>query len=330
MAEHTDGTMKAIVQDRYGKPDVLELREVATPEPAADQVLIRVRASSLNMYDWHMTSGTPYMARAQAGLRVPKDPIPGADVAGVVEAVGADVTGFAPGDEVFGCVGSGALAELVCATERQIAAKPGTVDFEQAAAVPLAGVTALQGLRDVGGLQSGQQVLVNGASGGVGTFAVQIAKPLGATVTAVCSTAKVDMIRSIGADHVIDYTREDFTETERGYDVLFDNVGDRPWSETKRVLAEGGIDVAVTGPKHRLLGPVRELIFRKAAAAFDSRRFAWFISSIKPDDLEYLAGLLASGAVAPVIEATYPLERTAEALWYLGEGHAAGKLVITV
>ena len=321
--------MRAIVQDRYGRPDVLELREVAVPEPAADQVLIRVRASSLNMYDWHMTTGTPYMARAQAGLRVPKDPIPGADVAGVVEAVGADITGFAPGDEVFGCV-AGAWAELVCAKERQIAAKPGTVTFEQAAAVPLAGVTALQGLRDVGGLQSGQRVLVNGASGGVGTFAVQIAKSMGASVTAVCSTAKVDMVRSIGADQVIDYTRDDFTETERGYDVLFDNVGDRPWSETKRVLADGGVDVAVTGPKHRVLGPVRELVYRKAAAAFDSRRFAWFVSTMKREDLEALAALLASGAVVPVIEDTYPLEKAAEALWRLGEGHAAGKLVITV
>jgi NADPH:quinone reductase-like Zn-dependent oxidoreductase len=322
--------MRAIVQDRYGTPDVLKLREVAVPEPTAEQALIRVRASSLNMYDWHLTSGTPYMARAQAGLRVPKDPIPGADVAGVVEAVGADITAFAPGDEVFGCVGSGAWAELVCAKERQVASKPGTVTFEQAAAVPLAGVTALQGLRDVGGLRSGQRVLVNGASGGVGTFAVQIARSMGASVTAVCSTAKVDMVRSIGADQVIDYTRDDFTETERGYDVLFDNVGDRPWSETKRVLADGGVDVAVTGPKHRWLGPVRELIYRKAAAAFDSRRFAWFVSTMKREDLETLACLLSSGAVVPVIEDTYPLERAAEALWYLGEGHAAGKLVLTV
>jgi NADPH:quinone reductase-like Zn-dependent oxidoreductase len=322
--------MKAIVQDRYGTPDVLELREVAVPEPAADQVLIRVRASSLNMYDWHMTSGTPYMARAQAGLRVPKDPIPGADVAGVVEAVGADITAFAPGDEVFGCVGSGAWAELVCAKERQIASKPGTVTFEHAAAVPLAGVTALQGLRDVGGLRSGQRVLVNGASGGVGTFAVQIAKSMGASVTAVCSTAKVDMVRSIGADQVIDYTRDDFTETERGYNVLFDNVGDRPWSETKRVLADGGVNVAVTGPKHRWLGPVRELIYRKAAAAFDSRRFAWFVSTMKREDLETLAAMLASGAVVPVIEDTYPLDKASEALWRMGDGHAAGKLIITV
>ncbi len=303
--------------------------EVDVPQPAADQVLIRVRASSLNMYDWHMTTGMPYMARAQAGLRVPKDPIPGADVAGVVDAVGADVTAFAPGDEVFGCV-AGAWAEFVCAKERQIASKPGTVTFEQAAAVPLAGVTALQGLRDVGGLRSGQRVLVNGASGGVGTFAVQVAKALGATVTAVCSTAKVDMVRSIGADHVIDYAREDFTETERGYDVLFDNVGDRAWSETKRVLADGGVNVAVTGPKHRVLGPVRELIYRKASAAFDSRRFAWFVSRMKREDLETLAAMLASGAVVPVMEDTYPLENAAEALWRMGKGHAAGKLVITV
>ena len=322
-------TMRAIVQERYGLPDVLELREVAVPEPAPDQVRIRVRASSLNMYDWHMTTGTPYMARAQAGLRVPKFPIAGADVAGVVDAVGAEVTGFAPGDEVFGDVPE-AWAEFVCARERRIAVKPATVSFEQAAAVPMAGVTALQGLRDAGRLQSGQRVLINGASGGVGTFAVQIAKALGAEVTAVCSTAKVDMVRSIGADHVIDYTRDDFTETERGYDVFFDNVGYRPWSDTKRVLVDGGVNVAVTGRKHRVLGPVRELVFRKAAAAFDSRKLAWFVASITTQDLEFLAGLLVSGEVDPVIESTYPLEKAPEALWYLGEGHAAGKLVLTV
>jgi NADPH:quinone reductase-like Zn-dependent oxidoreductase len=327
--ERAGSTMKAIVQDRYGRPDVLELRQVPVPEPAADQVLIRVRASSLNMYDWHMTTGTPYLARAQAGLRVPKRQIPGADFAGVVEAVGADAAGFTPGDEVFGCA-AGAWAELMCAREQRIAAKPAEVTFEQAAAIPMAGVTALQGLRDVGGLRSGQRVLVNGASGGVGTFAVQIAKALGATVTAVCSTTKVDMVRSIGADRVIDYTREDFTETERGHDLLFDNVGDRPWSETKRVLTETGVNVGVTGRKHRWLGPFRELVYRKAAAAFDSRRFAWFTASIRSEDLEFLAGLVASGAVVPVVEDTYPLEKAPEALWYLGDGHAAGKLVITV
>ena len=322
-------TMKAIAQDRYGPPDVLELREIVTPEPADDQVLIRVRASSLNMYDWHMMTGTPYMVHAQAGWRTPKALVPGADVAGVVESVGAEVTGFELGDEVFGCVGAGAWAELVCAKERQIAHKPRSVTFEQAAATPLAGVTALQGLRDAGRLRAGQRVLVNGASGGVGTFAVQIAKALGAEVTAVCSTAKVDLVRAIGADHVIDYTRDDYVETERGYHLLFDNVGDRPWSETKRVLGGGGVNVTVTGPKHRWLGPVRELVFRKAASLFDSRRLAWLVSTMKPEDLEYLAGLLASGEVVPVIEATYPLEQTADAVRYLGEGHAAGKLVIT-
>ncbi len=288
--------MKAIVQDRYGPPDVLELREVAVPEPADDQVLIRVRASSLNMYDWHMITGTPYLARSQAGLRVPKDPIPGADVAGVVESVGREVTRFAPGDAVFGFIGSGALAEVACGRERGLALKPADVTFEAAAATPLAGVTALQGLRDFGGVEPGQRVLVNGASGGVGTFAVQIAKSLGAHVTAVCSTAKVDMVRSIGADHVVDYTREDFAETERGYDVLFDNVGDRPWSGTKRVLADGGINVTITGPKHRWLGPVRELVFRKAGGVV--RRSADDVVHryrMKREDLEFLAGLLASG-----------------------------------
>ncbi len=326
----TEKKMRAIVQDRYGLPDVLELREVVRPEPGDDQVGIQVRASSLNMYDWHMTTGTPYLARTQAGLRVPKNPIPGADVAGVVETVGKSVTQFGPGDEVFGFIGSGAFAEFVCAREQRLASKPDNVTFEQAAAAPLAGLTALEGLRDVGGLKSGQRVLINGASGGVGTFAVQIAKSLGAYVTAVCSTAKLDMVRSIGADHVIDYTHDDFVETERAYDLLFDNVGNRPWSETRRVLTSEGINVTITGPKHRWLGPVRRLVYRKLASSFGSQSMTWLNAQMRQQDLEFLAGLLESGEVASVIENTYPLEKTGEALRYLGEGHVLGKLVITV
>jgi NADPH:quinone reductase-like Zn-dependent oxidoreductase len=327
--ESMSRVMRAIVQDRYGLPDVLELRHVDQPDPGDDEVRIEMRAASLNIYDWHMTTGTPYMARAQAGLRAPKNPIPGADVAGIVDAVGRSVTRFAPGDEVMGFVGNGAFAEYVCGPEKGLVAKPDTVTFEQAAASPLAGVTALEGLRDVGGLRSGQRVLINGASGGVGTFAVQIAKSLGASVTAVCSTTKVDMVRSIGADHVIDYTRDDFAEIERGYDLLFDNVGDRPWSETRRVLTPTGSNVTITGPKYRWFGPLRLLLFRKVASSFGSQSMTWFTARMKQQDLEFLAGLIGSGEVTPVIEHSYPLEKTADALRYVGEGHAMGKVIIT-
>ncbi|HUG09298.1 MAG TPA: NAD(P)-dependent alcohol dehydrogenase [Acidimicrobiia bacterium] len=320
--------MKAIVQDRYGLPDVLELREVDRPEPARDEVCVEVRAASLNMYDWHMTTGYPFLARLVAGLRAPEHPIPGADVAGTVVAVGAEVTRFRPGDEVFAFVGYGAFAEYVCAAETRFVRRPAEVSFEEAAATPLAGITALEGLRDVGGLRADQRVLINGASGGVGTFAVQIAKALGAEVTAVCSTSKVELVASIGADRVVDYTQEDFARTERGYDVLFDNVGDRPWSQTRRVLSPTGIHVTVTGPKHRWAGPLRAFVLRKVQSQFDPRTMTWFTAAMKREHLEELADLLASAEVKPVIEETYPLEKTAEAMRYLGEGHAAGKLII--
>ena len=261
-------------------------------------------------------------------MRVPKDPIPGADVAGVVDVVGKNVADFTPGDQVFGFIGSGALGEFVCVGEQRLAPIPENVTFEQAAASPLAGITALEGLRDVGGLKPGQRVLINGASGGVGTFAVQIAKALGASVTAVCSTSKVDMVRSIGADHVIDYTRDDFVETERGYDLLFDNVGYRPWSETRRVLTPEGINVTITGPKHSLMGPFRRLVFRRVASSIGRQRMTWFTAHMRQRDLQDLAILLGSGEVTPVTENTYPLEKAADALRYLGEGHALGKLVI--
>jgi NADPH:quinone reductase-like Zn-dependent oxidoreductase len=322
--------MRAIVQERYGPPDVLELREVDAPALHPDRVVVRVVAASLNIYDWHMTSGTPYMARMVAGLAKPKRPIPGADVAGVVAHVGENVSGFSVGDEVYGDIGFGAFAEYASVNPKAISAKPAAVGFESAASVPLAGLTALQGLRDIGGLQAGQRVIVIGASGGVGTFAVQIAKALGAEVTAVCSTAKVEMVRSIGADRVIDYTKDDYTESERGYHLLFDNAGNRPWSKTHRVLADGGINVTVTGPKHAVMGPFRNLAFRKAVSRFGNKRFTWFTAAVKADDLDYLAGLLEAGELVPVIEETYPLPRLPEALAYLGEGHARGKLVISI
>ena len=322
--------MKAIVQDRYGLPEVLELRDVEVPVPTDDQLLIRVVAASLNIYDWHMITATPYLVRAVAGFAKPKKPIPGADVAGVVEKVGANVTRFKVGDEVFGDIGFGAFAQYAVAREKSLTHKPSGATFEQAASVSLAGITALQGLRDVGGLEPGQKVLVNGASGGVGTFAVQIAKALGAEVTAVCSTTKVDMVGSIGADKVIDYTKDDYVESERGYDLLFDNVGDRPWSATSRVLSPGGINVTITGRKHAVMGPMREQLFRKVAAGFGKKRFAFFTAQVKPEDLKVLADFLETGAIVPVIEATYDLEHLPDALRYLGEGHALGKLVITV
>jgi NADPH:quinone reductase-like Zn-dependent oxidoreductase len=320
--------MDAIAQDHYGLPDVLELRTLAVPTPTSDQVLLRVKAASLNMYDWHVTTGMPRMARLVVGVLRPKNPVPGADVAGIVEAVGPDVTRFRAGDEVMGEIGSGAFAEYAVAAERRLVKKPPRSSFEQAASVPLAGLTALQGLRDHAGLQAGQRVVVNGASGGVGTMAVMIAKALGAEVTAVCSTSKVDMVSSIGADRVIDYTVDDYIELVADQHVLFDNVGDRGWKVTSRVLAPGGIDVMVTGPKHGWFGPMREILARRLAARRGDKRFANFTASVKTEDLETLAGMLGSGAIVPVIERTYPLAETPAALSYLGEGHALGKVVI--
>jgi NADPH:quinone reductase-like Zn-dependent oxidoreductase len=320
--------MRAIVQDRYGSPDVLHLRRVAVPTPATGQVLVEVKAASLNMYDWHMTSGTPRMARVIAGVRRPKNPTPGADVSGVVVAVGSDVTRFRVGDAVMGAIGWGAFAEFAVAAQRQLAHTPPGVSFEQAAAVPLAGLTALQGLRDHGGVTTGQRVVVNGASGGVGTMAVMIAKALGAEVTAVCSTTKVDMVRTLGADHVIDYTVDDYTESVRSQHVLFDNVGTRGWKQTSRVLAPGGVTVMITGPKHGWFGPMREAIGRRLAASRSNERFVNFTASVKTDDLVTLSEMLGAGAIVPVIERTYPLAETAAALRHLGEGHARGKLVL--
>ncbi len=320
--------MNAIVQEEYGPPDAMELRRVEVPIPDADQVLIRVAAASLNIYDWHMTTGMPFMARAAAGLTKPKRPIPGADVAGVVEAVGSKVTRFRVGDEVYGDIGSGAFAEYAVGKEGALAHKPAEVTFVQAAAVPLAGLTALQGVRDVGRIQPGHRVIVNGASGGVGTFAIQVAKALGAEVTAVCSATKVDMARSLGADRVIDYSSEDYTRSERGYQMLFDNVGNRPWAEISRVLVPDGIVVSTTGPKLDWFGPLRHLLARKGASLLGSKRFTWFTAHVDAEDLEFLSGLLASGAVTPVIETTYSLADVPEAMQYLSEGHAHGKLAV--
>ena len=322
--------MKAAVRDRYGSPEV-ELREVDKPVPTEDEVLVRVRAASLNMADWYGVMGRPYVGRTQMGLRKPKTNRLGVDYAGVVEAVGENVTEFRPGDEVFGGR-DGAYAEYICAREdRAIVPKPANVTFEEAAAVPVAALTALQGLRDKGQLQPGQKVLVNGASGGVGTFAIQIAKALGAEVTAVCSTPNVDIARSLGADQVIDYKHEDFTRREERYDLLLDIAGSRSWSECKRVLTRQATFVIVGGPKsNRLLGPLGHLVKVRLAAVWSSRKVVFFIAKFNKPDMLVLQELLESGKVTSVIDRRYELSEIADAFRYLGEGHAHGKVVITV
>ncbi len=323
--------MKAAVRDRYGSPDVVELRDVDKPVPTDDEVLVRVRAASLNLADWYEVTGRPYVGRTQMGLFKPKTNRLGVDYAGTVEAVGANVTTFRPGDEVFGGR-NGAYAEYVCAREdRAIVRKPANVTFEEAAAVPIAAITALQGLRDKGQLEPGQKVLINGASGGVGTFAVQIAKALGAEVTAVCSTGNVDIARSIGADHVIDYNKEDFTRGDRRYDLMLDIAGSRSWSACKRVLDPQATFVMAGGPKtNRLLGPLGHLVKLRLAAVGSGRKVIFFIAKFNKADMLVLQELLESGKVTPVIDRRYELSEIADALRYLGEGHARGKIVITV
>jgi NADPH:quinone reductase-like Zn-dependent oxidoreductase len=324
--------MKAIVRERYGSPDVLELQEIDQPVVKDDEVLVRVLAASVNPYDWHMMTGTPYLARLMdGGLRKPKLQLQGLDMAGRVEAVGRDVTEFQPGDEVFG-MRSGAFAEYVCVREsRMVLKKPASLTFEQAAAVPLAALTALQGLRDKGRIQSGQKVLVNGASGGVGTFAVQIAKSYGADVTGVCSTRNVDLVRSIGADHVIDYTREDFRQGEQRYDLILDMAGSGPLSARTRALSSDGTLVAVGGPVEGLwIAPLTGALKMLAASKVGGKKMVGMLTRQSRDDLAALHALLEAGKVTPVIDRRYPLSEVPEALAYLGKGHARGKVVITV
>jgi NADPH:quinone reductase-like Zn-dependent oxidoreductase len=322
--------MRAIVHEKFGPPDVLEVREVERPPLTDDGVLVRVHASSVNPFDWHLLTGLPYLARLGAGFRKPKTQRLGADFAGTVEAVGKDRTHFQPGDEVFG-VRNGAFGEYVVA-RKSIAPKPANVPFEDAATIPIAGVTALQALRNKGGVEAGQKVLINGASGGVGTFAVQIAKALGAEVTAVCSTRNVEQARAIGADRVIDYTDEDFMQDGTRYDLLIDIAGDRPWSQIKSVLHDDGTSVVVGGPKtNRLFGRLGKSIVERVISIPGSRRLVTpFLASMNPDDLAFLGGLLEAGSVKPVIERRYQLQEVPEALRYIGEGHARGKLAVTV
>jgi NADPH:quinone reductase-like Zn-dependent oxidoreductase len=320
--------MKAIVQDTYGSPDVLEIREIDKPPVGEGEVLIRVHAASVNPADWHFMRGSPYVIRLTgSGLRRPKNPVPGSDVAGVVEAVGKNVTRLRPGDEVFGWC-RGAYAEYACAAEDHFVPKPANLTFEQAAAVPIAATTALQGLRDTGKLQRGQTVLVIGASGGVGTFAVQIAKALGAEVTGVCSTRNVEMVRSIGADHVIDYTREDFTRGEQRYDLIFQLAGTSSPSECRRALTLKGTLVLSSG-EGRLSGMGR-ILTAMVSSPFVSQRLVMWVASLNNADLVMLAGLIEAGKITPVIDRTYTLGETPGALRYLEEGHTRGKVVISV
>jgi NADPH:quinone reductase-like Zn-dependent oxidoreductase len=326
--------VKAIVRGRYGSPDVLELTEIDKPEPGDDEVLVRVHAASVNPADWHFLRGTPYIARLQLGLRKPKDRVLGCDVAGRVEAVGKDVTMFRPGDDVFGSPfmhGLGAFAEYVCVPEDLLAPKPATLSFDHAAAVPLTASTALQGLRDHGRIEPGQRVLIIGASGGVGTFAVQIAKSFEAEVTGVCSTRNVDIARSLGADHIIDYTQEDFTKSGRNYDLIFQLAGTRSPSECRGALTPKGTLVLSSGESDgRWIGPVERIVKALVLSPFVSQKMVSFTVKPNKEDLQFLRQLIETGKLAPVIDRTYPLAEVPEAIRYLEEGHARGKVVITV
>jgi NADPH:quinone reductase-like Zn-dependent oxidoreductase len=322
--------LKAITYHRYGSPDVLDFEEVDEPVAKDDEVLLRVRAASVNPRDWHFMRGLPYIMRP-IGLRIPKDGGFGSDVAGQVEAVGKAVTRFRPGDEVFAHVLSGGFAEYTCVSEDVLGLKPANLTFEQAAAVPLAALTALQGLRDHGQIQAGQKVLIIGASGGVGTFAVQLGKSFGAEVTGLCSTRNLDLVRSIGADHVIDYTKEDFTQSGQKYDLIFQLAGTRSPSDCRRALTSKGKLILSSGESDgRWIGPLDRIIKAVVLSPFVSQRLGPFEAKRSKEDLQVLKELIESGKVSPVIDRTYPLSETAEAVRYLEEGHARGKVVITV
>ncbi len=323
--------MKAIVQERFGPPEVLRLADIDPPEPGADDVLVRVHAAALNPADWHILRGDPYVARLMGiGLTKPKNPVAGSDAAGVVEAVGANVRGFQAGDEVFGFF-RGAFAEYARASETKVVPKPASLTFEQAAAIPIAATTALRGIRDVGEVKAGQRVLVNGAGGGVGTFAVQIAAALGAEVTGVCSTGNVELVRSIGAAHVIDYTTEDFADSRVRYDVILDNVSSLPLATLRGALAPKGILVLNGGgsPGH-VFGPVATILKAVAANLFVSQRLRPLPSKESREELLAVTELIEGGKLTPIVDRTYPLAETAEGLRHVEQGHARGKVVVTV
>jgi NADPH:quinone reductase-like Zn-dependent oxidoreductase len=323
--------MRAIVQDTYGSPDkVLGLQEIARPVVKDDEVLVRVHAASVHVGDWMLVTGVPYILRTASGLRKPKNRVPGTDIAGTVEAVGKDVTQLRPGDEVFGWC-TGAFAEYACAGEDHFVPKPANLTFEQAAAVGVSASTALQLLRDQGKVQPGQKVLINGASGGIGTFAVQIAKAFGAEVTGVCSTRNVDMVRSIGADNVIDYTQEDFTQGGQRYDFILDNVANHSLTDTRRVLTPTGKLQSNNGTSGgRWFGTMGTVIKTATVSMFARQQAGPSIKFPNREDLVVLKGLIEGGKVTPVIDGTYPLSGTAAAIGHVGEGHARGTVVITV
>ena len=320
--------MKAIVYRCYGSPDVLEFEDVEKPTPADNEVLVKVHAASVNPLDWHYMRGSPYLMRLGSGLGAPKDSRMGVDFAGTVEAVGKNVTRFKPGDEVFGGR-SGAFAEYVIVPDdRAMALKPSNATFEQAASMPIAAITALQALRDKGQLKPGQKVLINGASGGVGTFAVQIAKSFGAEVTGVCSTRNVEMVRSIGADHVVDYTKEDYTESGQQYDLIIDNVGNHSLLANRRVLNPDGIFVIIGGPKGNWLAPLMNPIKALMLSPFVGQEFVMLLAKMDKDDLTILGNLMEAGKVTAVIDRRYRLSEVPAAIRYSEEGHARGKIVI--
>jgi len=320
--------MKAIVYRCYGSPDVLEFEDVEKPTPADDDVLVKVVAASVNPLDWHYMRGSPYLMRLGSGIGAPKDTSMGVDFAGTIEAVGSKVERFKPGDEVFGGRG-GAFAEYVTVPEdRGLVLKPANMTFEQAASVPIAAVTALQALRDKGKIQPGHKVLINGASGGVGTFAVQIAKSFGAEVTGVCSTRNVEMVKSIGADHVFDYTKEDYTKGGQRYDLIIDNVGNHSLLANKQVLNPKGILVIIGGSSGNWLGPLMRPIKALMLSPFVGQEFVMILAVLRKDDLAILADLMQQGKVTPVIDRRYRLSEVPAAIAYSEEGHARGKIII--
>ncbi len=320
--------MRAVVAPRFGDPSGLGVQAVPVPEPAVGEVRVRIRSASLNPADWHGVVGRPFIARPSIGWLVPKRTVPGADVAGVVDVVGAGVSRFAPGDEVFGFTDGGGCAEFVVAPADNLAAKPGSVSFDAAAATGVAAFTALQAVRDVAGIGRGDQVLVNGATGGVGHFAVQIAQAAGAEVTAVCSGSNVEVARALGADHVVDYHTTDFTAGDARYDAILDNPGNRPLRHCRRVLAPTGTYVLIGGSKAPLLGPVPRLVASKLLGLVSSQRFALVLGEETPDDLEVLRTMLVSGSIDPLVSRTFDLDEVPAALTEIGRGHTLGKLVV--
>ncbi len=330
-AEAGADTMLAVTNRCYGVPEGMRIERIAKPVPGDKQVLIKVHASSVNPAEWHRISGQPLLMRLETGIGAPERPRAGYDVAGVVEAIGPDVTRFRVGDEVFGGAG-GAFAQYTLVDEDgAIVIKPENLSFEEAAAIPIAAITALQGLRDHGHVKAGHKVLINGASGGVGTYAVQIAKALGAEVTGVCSTRNVELVRSLGADHVIDYTRTNFTDAEVVYDVIIDNVGNHSYFDLEKVTRPSGRIVTIGGPKtNPWLGPISRIAGKFVAEPFIEPELPFFVARVTAPDLEWLAGLAREGKLRSTIDRRYPLEQTAAALEYIGSQRARGKVVVTI